>query len=482
MIQNFLLAPQASYSSSSDFAEWASRLERSIRVEAKSPRPSMRRLFKIVSSVSIPSNPIFVASAFGFSEVVTIILQRQGSLSPFTIKNVLNCNCAQIASQFNCDRIIRVLIQESRKHDLPEDYWNIAISDAAANLSFKALYTIIEGEGDFSVDKYDIENIVGLIQDRIGQDQVSKIFHEDYRSDAGGDFFEQLLGLRETLYATTLLPSLKKRSASSRALQDLLQTSNLLTKSAIAAETSSQIRSSDESSPLLVLGLSFLESAIFSIHEDLRGHQSEPKQKLWMKFYLLGTWMRSQNLQRCPELAYSLLLPGFTTDFELTWKDLDLANLYKEGISCLRLILQLKPRVSWPAVTMLLSQWDDDTVALLLAFKKVKVTNDVIRLAAGNLTWGEKIMKLLLEKELEELSDLESSLPMSPTDVDMPQDRHVGMEDGLANLESRQAPALLVDSNREYTTGLNVRLMSNKSPREVPQNQLIEHTYAQIPH
>jgi hypothetical protein len=51
---------------------------------------------------------------------------------------------------------------------------------------------------------------------------------------------------------------------------------------------------------------------------------------------------------------------------------------------------------------MLISLWDETLIRELLAFQRVETTPDVVRAAAGNLECGADIMKLLLEKEMED--------------------------------------------------------------------------------
>jgi hypothetical protein len=51
---------------------------------------------------------------------------------------------------------------------------------------------------------------------------------------------------------------------------------------------------------------------------------------------------------------------------------------------------------------MLISLWDPDMVRKLLVVQRVEITPDVIRAAAGNLEFGNRIMNLLLEKEMED--------------------------------------------------------------------------------
>ena len=53
------------------------------------------------------------------------------------------------------------------------------------------------------------------------------------------------------------------------------------------------------------------------------------------------------------------------------------------------------------AIIMIVSQWDEVKIEQLLAVRKIEITDEVIRAAAGNLKSGAKIMELLLKKELE---------------------------------------------------------------------------------
>jgi hypothetical protein len=51
---------------------------------------------------------------------------------------------------------------------------------------------------------------------------------------------------------------------------------------------------------------------------------------------------------------------------------------------------------------MLISFGDEATMQSILAIRKIKVANHVIRAAAGNIDYREKILRLLLERETEE--------------------------------------------------------------------------------
>jgi hypothetical protein len=101
------------------------------------------------------------------------------------------------------------------------------------------------------------------------------------------------------------------------------------------------------------------------------------------------------------ELSSMLIIQGPGT-LELTWKDVMIAKKLRMGRESIACLLRTRPRISQAAINMLISLWDPNMVRILLAVQRVEITTDVIRAAAGNLTFGTRIMDLLLEKELED--------------------------------------------------------------------------------
>lgn len=59
--------------------------------------------------------------------------------------------------------------------------------------------------------------------------------------------------------------------------------------------------------------------------------------------------------------------------------------------------------MSQTAINILLASWDENVVKELLKFRRIKVTKDIIKIVAFNTQHGEKIMQLLLDKELEDI-------------------------------------------------------------------------------
>lgn len=93
-------------------------------------------------------------------------------------------------------------------------------------------------------------------------------------------------------------------------------------------------------------------------------------------------------------------------EFELTWAMLeeimkeDEREAEREGL--LQLVFETKPKISLPALHTLVSFRDEATMQQILEFQKIKVTDHVVRAAAGNIEHGKKILRLLLEREAEE--------------------------------------------------------------------------------
>jgi len=87
---------------------------------------------------------------------------------------------------------------------------------------------------------------------------------------------------------------------------------------------------------------------------------------------------------------------------ELTWEHLLLLEGIVRRVECVQCLFQPGLEISQTAIYMLLSSWEVELVAAMLRVRRIKVTKDIIRAVAWNKTHGEKIMQLLLEKELED--------------------------------------------------------------------------------
>jgi hypothetical protein len=103
-------------------------------------------------------------------------------------------------------------------------------------------------------------------------------------------------------------------------------------------------------------------------------------------------------------ILHELLQPEFTLHptFEITWQDITKLWNMKHGLDCLALLLEAQPRTTRPAILLLISLSNEEIVKKLLTFQEIEVTDDVIRAAAGNMSHGSKILRLLLEREAEE--------------------------------------------------------------------------------
>lgn len=102
-----------------------------------------------------------------------------------------------------------------------------------------------------------------------------------------------------------------------------------------------------------------------------------------------------------------ILLEHEGDTFHLTWQHLLVLLKTERGQEYLLIILEEKPEMDVVAVNMILSHWDEKIVEALLEFQDVEITNKVIKIVAGNLEFGAKIMTLLLEKEAEMMAMLE---------------------------------------------------------------------------
>jgi hypothetical protein len=96
------------------------------------------------------------------------------------------------------------------------------------------------------------------------------------------------------------------------------------------------------------------------------------------------------------------LLVLLTDKLEVTWEIVGEIMKMEKGDAFLQLLLEEKLEISLPALHMLISFGDEATMQSILGIRKIKVTDHVIRAVAGNVEHGEKILRLLLEREAEE--------------------------------------------------------------------------------
>ena len=87
------------------------------------------------------------------------------------------------------------------------------------------------------------------------------------------------------------------------------------------------------------------------------------------------------------------------SDLELSWKHMMLARGLELGDTYLRLILAEKPKITQPAINVLVSQWDEKMVRDFLKVQRIEITDEVVRASAGNFRHGPEILDLLLERE-----------------------------------------------------------------------------------
>ncbi|TGO46427.1 hypothetical protein BOTNAR_0588g00030 [Botryotinia narcissicola] len=85
----------------------------------------------------------------------------------------------------------------------------------------------------------------------------------------------------------------------------------------------------------------------------------------------------------------------------INWKVLLLGQFVDHGRDTLLALLKARTKIAPEITNLALSTWDGEMVESFLQYNSVKIDNEVIRFAAGNLNHGKEIMEMLLAQEME---------------------------------------------------------------------------------
>jgi len=356
LLHKFLLS-SSSTGISHDYEGWANRLS-----ALSTPFSPFYQMLE--QCWGFPAKPIFVVCAFNFPELIPELLT---DLDAFSAKNFIGLNCAQIAVWFDNADALRAIYALRKQLHVEDEYWHDLLYYASSVHQEGPLKTILDvfGAGFVTEDilkEFITFNCIGFQQPAL----LPLVFENN-----------------KTLRVTNsiLEVALEKSGYNSRMTQELLKFTDKVEVTVSLINTALEFGESTYPSMVAIL------NARKSTTTPSTGH-----------FSLDVPPSIASNED---DLSVMLTMQG-PGAFELTWKDVVLAKKLERGSEAIVLLLRTKPIVEQPAVIMLISIWDESLIRELLAFRRVILTTDVVRAAAGNLGHGAGIMKLLLEKEIED--------------------------------------------------------------------------------
>lgn len=395
LLQNFLLfSDSTSPNSGREFCRWVDRVMW---------HAIERNEFQVPCSRSSPPNPIFVACAFNLSEIVASIIRKSPSAT--TATNSDGINCAQVAARCNQPEVIRTLFRETKKLNVPNEYWQAAIHEATSMCCAEALKALLDECGEGFIDQGDLRDFI----------QQASGHHESQYASILRLLFQNNQQLRVTEEILTELCKKVCFDGASllqqliRITQDIKITNRVINIAAMN-DTCGQIVLIELLD--LIKDPTIMEGAVSALLTHRDGHwATQVLERKGIPVKVSPKFSpRLQQIQTVARKALEadidinlglsdILMDQEHPDLELSWKHMMLARGMELGDTYLRLILAEKPKITQSAINVLVSQWDEKMVRDFLKVQRIEITDEVVRAAAGNLRSGPKIMDLLLEGE-----------------------------------------------------------------------------------
>lgn len=402
LLEEFLLSED-----SSDLSYQYGYLAWAMRIESIKARTWAKNL------PQSPEDKVSVACQFNIVDLLPKLINQQNCSEAFTYTSSSGSNCAKTAIKYRQYPALRILLHESEKYNLPANYWDRLLFDATASFDFAAIRIILEGSktnvGLFHFLHLDLKDFIRLVRKFCDHRRLlSLILNNMALHKAVGDLSRQFSSwnrVSNQIQKITSLALIDKTKAlhmietTLTMLNPLLST--LLLSTAAAFDYNhffwgfGQKRVHNDT-------LRVLEVIIIWYNSWAR--QNVPNCKAQLTYFLIGCYAHAIKVSGNDKIM-DIMRRAAEPDFELTWEDLHLSHGSNEGTLCIHFLLQLKPKIDIKATYVLLSMWDSMAVKHLLSFKKVEVTQVVIKAVAGNFRHGEKILQLLLDSEHESLLD-----------------------------------------------------------------------------
>jgi hypothetical protein len=341
------------------YGQWSSRL--------KAISNYSTPLYRLCAQCwSFPPNPLFTACAFNFSELIPDLLT---DLAAFLAQNSGGHNCAQIAIWCHSKEALQAIFDSRQRLKIEDKYWHNLLYLASELRSEPPLKTALNVFGP------------GFVTEDIFNELVNSLF----RGHPHLAFLPLVMENNKELRITedTI------RIALEHSYYDAFATKELLKYAHDIEITVSLINSA------LQIGERCF-SSMAAILTARNAATPPPKDEAFPSDVVFSTVADNAD-----ELSSMLIIQGPGT-LELTWKDVTIAKKLRLGRESIACLLRTRPKITQAAINMLISLWDPDMVRKLLVVQRVEITPDVIRAAAGNLEFGNRIMNLLLEKEMED--------------------------------------------------------------------------------
>jgi len=316
---------------------------------------------------SFPPDPLFTACAFDFSELIPDLLI---DTIAFYAKNFVGHTCAQIALLCLSKKTLREIFNSRERLNIEDKYWPALLyfaSSFSRDLGFKIALDVFGS---------------GFVTEEVFKELVSR----NFSGNPGLGFLPLVLKNNQELRVTEeiIQISLQYSNYNPKATEELLKYTEGIEITVKLINSALEIGQPSHPSMLAILE---------SKEAGKKSHRNSPLPS--------GVEFSKTCYDNNHEVSAMLMARG-PGALEVTWKDVMIAKKLSMGRESIALLLGTRPKIAQPAITMLVSLWDEDMVRELFAFQRVETTPDVIRAAAGNLKSGAKIMNLLLERETED--------------------------------------------------------------------------------
>ncbi|KAH6710655.1 hypothetical protein BKA61DRAFT_578491 [Leptodontidium sp. MPI-SDFR-AT-0119] len=328
---------------------------------------------------SWPPNPLFVATAFDITEIVATLIQDSPAALTATTQKGLNC--AQIAARCDLPAVTTIIFTEYMKFPHYQYIIRLAFMEAATMGSLKALKVILSLVGDGFLSREDLEQYVATITGS-SKRTITDVMAHFFENNKSIEIDERILAAS---FRSHYGPSI---------IQSLLKFKETIDLTATLVETAMEYVLSGPQALMILLQSKNTVNLKLDVVATIRQYRDEQ--------WIYALWKRWDKPGKGPCAVYkspNIIHDFDSSTFRLSWEQLLILREWKDGPQLLLSILEKTPEMDAAAVNMLLSQWDEKAVEALLAFRGVEITDEVIKIVAGNLKYGTKVVELLLEKE-----------------------------------------------------------------------------------
>jgi nucleoside-triphosphatase THEP1 len=410
LLRRFLTSPESKHPEGNEaLAAWVSRLG-----AKRDPNHPLDEIFKYC--VTSPPNPMFIACAFNLAETASDLIKKELSSAALHTSSELAWESLRIATLCDHADTLRLVFKEA--HKLLDDvgYWGELLFAAADRCNLRALRTILEEAGDHLVMEYDIEYYVkwasgyrsqhGPVlkllfesnkQIRVTEAILAAVFENVWE---GANIAQQLVKFTDEVVIT--MPLFKAVTANKITGHQIM--------AAIMCSANTPYIDAQVVQAILNQGNRFWYSVLLShrMKKLALGRDNLTSETLLQDrppgmAPRLTEQEEARMMSECVELAWTdigrILTRQQQEKIELTWQDLVVEGDFDRGKYFILLLLRMKPKMKQSAINMLICRYDIDVVKELLNFRSIKITNEILKAAAGNLKYGKKVIKLLLKKE-----------------------------------------------------------------------------------